>query len=206
MDESGDLGFSPNKRNSKYFVITCLLTDNPKQIEKIVRKTHAELQKNIKRRVGVLHATKEKPTTRQRLLKRICKSECSIIAIYLEKSKVYTRLQNEKHVLYNYVVNILLDRVYTRHLGNRKAPVLFIASRRETNTFLNANFAHYLVQQTKQKHQKEIAIRIKTPHEEKVLQAVDFASWALFRKLENKDDTYYRIIEDTIIEERPLFG
>ena len=37
------------------------------------------------------------------------------------------------------------------------------------------------------------------------LQAVDFASWAIFRKYEKNDDSYYRIIKGKIIEENPLF-
>jgi hypothetical protein len=38
-----------------------------------------------------------------------------------------------------------------------------------------------------------IDIKIKTPFEEKSLQAVDFVSWAIFRKYEYRDDNYYKI-------------
>jgi hypothetical protein len=50
-----------------------------------------------------------------------------------------------------------------------------------------------------------INIAIKTSFEEKTLQAVDFASWAIFRKYEKNDDSYYKIIKGKIIEENPLF-
>jgi len=46
---------------------------------------------------------------------------------------------------------------------------------------------------------------IKTPYEEKSLQAVDFVSWAIFRKYEYGDDSYYDLIKDKIMEENPLF-
>ncbi len=115
LDESGDLGFDfRKKKTSRFFIITCLFTEGKRPVEKIVRKTHSELKKKYKKRFGVLHAVKEKPIIRQRLLKRLSEKDCAIMAIYLNKKRVYTKLQNEKQVLYNYVANILLDRIYTK--------------------------------------------------------------------------------------------
>jgi len=48
-------------------------------------------------------------------------------------------------------------------------------------------------------------IEIKTPFEDKALQAVDFISWAIFRKYEYQDGSYYEIIRKKIVEENPLF-
>jgi len=98
LDESGDLGFDFNKKGtSSVFVVTFLFIDGSKKsVEKAVSHTHAELSKKIKRRIGVLHATNEKPVTRQRLLKRLAENDnCSIMSIYLNKKKVYTKLQDE---------------------------------------------------------------------------------------------------------------
>ena len=48
-------------------------------------------------------------------------------------------------------------------------------------------------------------LSVKTPAKQKALQAVDFVSWAIFRKYEYKDDTYYNLIRGKIVEENPLF-
>lgn len=207
LDESGDLGFNFKKKGtSNFFVITFLFLDGDKKsLEKIVKKTHAELNKKIKRRIGVLHATNEKLITRQRLLKRLTEIDCSIMYIYLNKKEVFTRLQDEKEVLYNYVVNILLNRIYIKKVIPIDKEIELIASRRETNRFLNDNFKNYLSQQVKNNHNKGIKISIKTPSEEKGLQVVDFVSWAIFRKYEKSDENYYSIIKGKIIEENPLF-
>lgn len=207
LDESGDLGFNFKKRKtSRFFVITFLFVPQEKRaIEKIVRKTHAELKKKYKRRIGVLHAYQEKPITRQRLLQRLAQQNCSCMAIYLNKQKVYTRLQNEKVVLYNYVTNILLDRILTRNMIPINKPIHLIASRRETNRFFNENFRAYLRSQILGKHKTAIDVAIATPSQEKSLQAVDFVSWALFRKYEHNDQSYYQIIEDIVQEESSLF-
>jgi hypothetical protein len=66
------------------------------------------------------------------------------MTIYLNKRKVYTKLQDEKQVLYNYVTNILLDRIYSKRLVAGKNKTTIVASRRETNRYLNENFKTYL--------------------------------------------------------------
>lgn len=207
LDESGDLGFNFAKRKtSKYFIITFLFVANKRVIERIVSKTHGELKKKYKKRGGMLHSFSEKPIIRQRLLKRLAEKDCRIMAIYLNKGKVYTRLHNEKDVLYNYVTNILLDRICAKKLIDISEPIILIASRKETNKFLNENFKNYLCQSAKNNHKINLKIEIKTPHEEKSLQAVDFVSWAIFRKYQSGDESYYNLIKQKIAEENPLFA
>jgi hypothetical protein len=206
LDESGDLGFDFNKkRTSKYFVVTFLFCDNKKPIEKIVKKIHKGLRKKYRIKSSFLHAAHEEPVTILRLCKKIILKNCKVMTIYLNKTKVYTNFRNEKAILYNYVTNILLDRIMTKRLIDKSKAIELIASKRETNKFLNENFKNYLAHQVRNNHSIDIEIKIKTPHEEKSLQAVDFLSWVIFRKYEYNDDSYYNVIKTIIIEEAPLF-
>ena len=84
-------------------------------------------------------------------------------------------------------------------------PITLIAAQRETNKFLNENFKDYLSKQLNNNHKIDLKIKIATPAEEKALQVVDFASWAIFRKYEFGDDSYYNLVKVRIIEEAPLF-
>jgi len=52
---------------------------------------------------------------------------------------------------------------------------------------------------------RNLRIAIRTPFEEKALQAVDFVSWSVFRKYEYGDDSYYNLIKSKIVEENALF-
>ena len=206
MDESGCLGFDFNKKKtSKYFVVSCLFTSSKRPLEKIVKKVRSGLRKKLHKHSGVLHCNKEKPATRQRLLKLLKEKDCSIMSIYLNKRKVYTRLQDEKHVLYNYVTNILLDRIFSKRFMPATKKITLIASKRETNKFLNDNFSSYLNRKVKNTHNIKFTVEIRTPAEEKSLQVVDFVSWAIFRKYECGDDGYYNLIKEKIMEENPLF-
>jgi len=207
LDESGDLGFNFIKeKTSKHFVVTFLFTNNKLPIERIVKKIFRSFsKKEIKNHHGVLYCYKERPKTRQMLLNLLKGKDISIIAIYLNKRKVYTKLQDEKHVLYNYVTNILIDRVYTKKLIPTDKPIELIASRRETNKFLNQNFCNYIKYQVQSNHKLDITVEIKSPHEEKCLQVVDFVCWSIFRKIEHSDESYTNFIKQKIVEESPLF-
>lgn len=206
LDESGDLGFDfGKKKTSKFFIVTVLFIEQKRPVEKLIRKVHAGLRKKYKMRTSVLHAAKEEPVNITRICRGLVDKRCKLMTIYLNKSKVYTNLRDEKHVLYNYIVNILLDRIMNRHLISRKDGVTLVASRRETNKFLNDNFRDYLRRQVKDNHGTEFKVEIKTPAEEKCLQAADIASWAIFRKYEYNDDSYYQMLKPIIVEENVLY-
>ncbi len=207
LDESGDLGFDWKKgKTSKYFVITALFTLRKINLERIVRKIFRSLSKHdLRRHKSTLHCFNEFPKTRIKLLRMLVSEDISIVAIYLNKRKVYTDLKNEKHVLYNYVANILLDRIFTNKLIPITGKVELIASRRETNKFLNLNFKNYLEDRAIKKHKLNLVVEIKSPHEEKALQVTDFACWAIFRKYEHSDESYMEIIKQKIVQENPLF-
>lgn len=206
LDESGDLGFNFNKKKtSKYFIITCLFVKDKKILEKIIKRIRLGLDKKHKRKIGTLHCVKEKPITRRRFLKELSLKNCYIMTICLSKDRVRTNLQNEKPVLYNYVTNILLDRILTKKIIPLDEKIFLVASKRETNKFLNNNFNRYLKSQIQNKHKLNIEIIIKTPDEEKSLQAVDFVSWSIFRKYEYGEGAYYNLIKNKIKEENSLF-
>lgn len=209
MDESGDLGFNFKKaKTSKYFVITFVFTKERIALERMIKKVFKGFsKKDIKNNNGTLHAYKESPRTRQKLLNLFHeKKVADIIVIYLNKRKVYTKLHDEKHVLYNYVANILLDRVCTKKLIPTNENIKIIASRRETNRFLNDNFKSYLKDQIKNNHKLDIEIEISSTSAEKGLQVADMISWSIFRKYEHGDDSYYKIIKQEIVEENSLFA
>ena len=207
MDESGCLGFDfDKKKTSKWFVVTFLFSTSKRPLEKIVKKVHGSLCKQLSKHSGVLHCNNEKPATRKHLLKLLKEKDCAIMTIYLNKRKVYTRLQDEKHVLYNYVTNILLDRIFSKRFVPETKKITLIASKRETNKFLNDNFTSYLNRKINHEHNIELTVEIKTPADEKSLQVVDFVCWAIYRKYEYGDESYYNLIKEKIKEENALFA
>ena len=204
LDECGDLGFKLQRGSSKFFVITILFTKSKRPLEKVVRSVHRGLRKKFKK-VGVLHAYQETAITKTRVLQQVALKDCLILAIIVNKQKVYTKLQDEKAVLYNYVTNILLDRLFNQKPIPPDQPITMLASRRETKKLLNENFKNYLQSKIANNHKLKLSIEIASPSKEQALQIADFVSWAIFRKYEKGDDTYYNLIKSKIIEEASLF-
>ena len=208
LDESGDLGFNLEKEGtSHYFLITFLFvpTNKKRRLSKIVSKIFLTLKKAKKRKSGVLHAYKESPTTRHRLLRLLAQEEdIKIMTIYLNKEKVYTDIKEEKNILYSNVVNILIERIISRKLVPSNEKIELIASRRNTNKFLNENFRNYI--ENNKNTKLDIKVSIKSPESDRSLQTVDFASWSIYRKYEKGDYDYYDVIKDKILEEKSLYG
>lgn len=207
MDESGDLGFDfGKKKTSRHFVITFLFAKDRHPLQKIIRKIFKGFSKlEVKNHHGTLHCYKERPITRNRVLQQLAGLDVSILVIYLNKQRVHTKLKDEKHVLYNYVTNILLDRTFKKKLLPKNSNMVLVASKRETNVFLNENFKDYLSKQAKDNHGHALKVEIKTPSEDKGLQVVDFCSWSFFRKYEHSDESYAEIIKNKVVEENGLF-
>lgn len=206
LDESGDLGFNfNNKKTSRFFIISIISTENKKPLEKATSSIHRNLRKKYKIRSGILHAHREEPITRVRYLRKISEKDINIIAIYIDKEKLFSRLHSQNLYIYNQVTNILLDRIQSKGIINKKEGIELIVSRRETSRFLNLNFINYIKNQQKLNNNLQVKIKIKTPADEKSLQVADVVSWSIFRKYEHNDDFYYTIIKHLIIEENSLF-
>lgn len=182
-----------------------LITSKHRKVEKSVKKVHKGLRKKNKK-VKELHAYHENETTRKRVLKNIAKiDELQILCVVLNKSKVHTKLKDQKVVLYNYVTNILLDRLKNSGVLDDTSEMEICIDQKETNKFMNDNFLCYLRNATNHWNKNKVMIRLAHSHNEKCLQAVDFVSWAIFRKYECGDYDYYNLIQDKIIEENFLF-
>ena|SRR3989338_5752055 len=198
LDESGDLSFDFDKRGvSANFIITILIVENPKPLERAVKKVIRWMKHRYPKHRGCLHAYHEDEATRKRLLKQLSSLPFSVMVIQLNKRKVYTNLQDEKAVLYNYVANILLDRLVSSLRGKEKK-VFLIAAKRETNKFLNANFQDYLCKQIQGKHDIYLEVSTLSPYEHKCLQAADLLSWSAFRMLERGDSSYIDIVKSRV--------
>ena len=87
----------------------------------------------------------------------------------------------------------------------QKETIHLFIDRKDTKKRLRENFIHYLTNSIKKRHNGLFSIELHLSHENKSLQAVDFISWAIFRKYEYGDYEFYEIIKNKIFDERLLF-
>lgn len=203
LDESGDLGFS--KRSSKWFLITVAISQDGRCLERVVKKVWRSLHKKHKH-IGELHASHEKDMTRIKMLQMIAAcDDVKIMTVVLNKSKVYVDLQEQKNYLYNYTANILLDRLHNSDILPNGETIDLVVDRKDTKKALRENFINYLSSSMSKRRAENFTVTLHASHENKSLQAVDFVSWAIFRKYEKGDFEFYELIKNKIVDERPLF-
>ena len=203
LDESGDLGFK--KASSKWFLFTIAIVPEPRTLERVVKKVWRPLKKKHKK-LGELHAYHADGATRMRMFRKLAEVEnLKILSVILNKEKVYVDLQNQKNYLYNYTANILLDRLHTSGILDDGEPIELFIDRKDTKKTLRENFVNYISQAMSVRRKGAFSATLHASHENKSLQAVDFLSWAIFRKYEYGDYQYYEIIKDKITDERLLF-
>ncbi|TSC84443.1 MAG: hypothetical protein G01um101417_249 [Parcubacteria group bacterium Gr01-1014_17] len=204
LDESGDLGFK--KKSSKWFIFTIAMTQDARALERVVKRVWRTLKKKYKR-LGELHASHEKDITRKRVLQQLGGvPDLKVLCVILNKQKVYVDLQNQKNYLYNYTANVLLDRLHNKEILVPKEPLHVFIDAKDTKKHLKENFVRYLSDSIKKRRDGTFTVELHSSHENKSLQAVDFISWAIFRKYERGDYGYYEIIKHKIVEEKLLFS
>ena len=204
LDESGDLGFS--KGSSNWFLFTLVVVENPRKIEKIIKKIRKTLNKKHKKNFSELHAYHCDDITRTRVLKSISElDDICVVTTILNKKKVHVDLRNQKNYLYNFTANIILDRLINKKIIKDEENIFLVVDKKDTKKNLKENFISYITKAMKEKRNGDFKMTLSASYNEKGLQAVDFISWAIFRKYERGDFEFYEIIKDKIVDERLLF-
>lgn len=203
LDESGDLGFKTD--SSKWFLFTLVIIDDNRSLERVIKKERKNLKKKYQKSFSELHAYHCDDLTRKRVLKSLSELNISIVTTVLNKQKVYIDFQNQKNYLYNYSANILLERLINKNIIRDDEVLDLVVDRKDTKKNLKNNFINYITEGMNNRRKGNFKMQLSKSHEDKGLQAVDFLSWAIFRKYEKGDFEFYEIIKDKIIEENLLF-
>ena len=196
LDESGDLGFDFTKTNtSSHFLLSFLMTDNPKPIQTAVKKVFRSMSSTDRKRAhGILHAHYEKRKTRERLLKKLSEKDFQIALMVFDKRK--TIIVDDTNSIYNSMVTALINRLHIDGYIDSEDDVKLIASQSNTNKRLNERFKAVVLDGNKQIN---LTVEIKKPFTEKALQAVDFIAWSFGKKYEHGDSSYAEIVEPKIV-------
>ncbi len=196
VDESGDLG----KFGGRYFVIAALCTSNPKVIYNIIKKIRQRKLKKSLKEVNELKANKSDNLIREAVLRKIFEcADCEIHIISVDKKTIKDYLFEHKNKLYNYIAGILVEHAQ----GNFKK-ISLIIDKKDKKGLLRDDFDSYILNY-KAKWGVKISIEHKDSYADRGLQAVDFVAWAVNRRYNTSDDTFYKIIEPKIKHKKELF-
>ena len=194
MDESGDLGFNMNYWNSKYFLITFLISNTEDDVDIVMKNVYKWMAwKKLKRKWSFFHSNKESVQSVKRALDLASRRNFVIVSLILNKQNVPFEYKRNQHILYNNAVRELLFQCEKRGYINSNWPVHFIASRKETNKYLNNQFI--VTVKSAVSWLIKFDIKIKSPESSKWLELVDSISFSLFQKYKNQILTYIQLLK-----------
>ncbi|MBN3037200.1 MAG: DUF3800 domain-containing protein [Candidatus Diapherotrites archaeon] len=197
LDESGDTGFKKSG-SSKFFVITILLTRDELGIKRAVKRVRQRKLKKKMKQLPEIKANNSSDTTRRRFLTDLAGLDIDVLSIILSKDTVYEYLRSKQTKLYHYLANLILNEC-----SLTGEEVHLIVDKRERKRLVRDDFDDYIKRNNNQC--KTITVSHFGSKNSAGLQAVDFLSWAVFRKYESSDGSYYSLIKDKIITEKKLF-
>ena len=216
LDESGDFNFSPT--GTKYFVLTCMVTADPSCLPRELLPIKYEcisgkIPSRIKeRKFQRFHATDDSYAIRERVFKALsnhsdhqscgCFQVCSVI---MQKNKTHPSIRDDFE-FYPKVFEVLTKYVLKRGFAASSDKIIFITDILPTKKEGRVN-------QALKSHLNKWAVRTKKTyrlyHHQSAsdlnLQAVDYLSWAIYRKWEHADNKAYDLISKSIIGEADLF-
>lgn len=198
MDESGDLGFDLSKKGtSRFFVVSFLIVDDLKPLEKIVKKICGLLKpKEIWRLWWALHCCRLHDDIRKKIFSHLNQASVKVMSIVLDKTQLFIDIQKSFSLLYIELVQALLHQIWN------DTDIQFIASRMYTNRLLNKEFEAYITKTLSDKLQKQVSIKILTPNQSKGLQLVDAVFWSVYKKYELWDGHFF----DTYLQQISLWN
>jgi hypothetical protein len=205
LDESGDLGFDFEKKNTSQKFVICLVVCSD---EGIIRKIKGAVRKTIKNKlkksadeVYELKGSKTSIEVKNYFLKKMPENGWNLYCLALNKKRVYDRLTTKeaRNKLYNFLTSVILQKLEIQ-VGTNSVTIVVDRSKSKEGIH---DFNNYI------KNQFDPLIPCKTPlyishessQENPCLQAVDLFSWGFFRKYERKDSIWYSEFSNYIVFE-----
>ena len=211
LDESGDLGFDPNKKSSLHFTITLLVCEDrsvQNQIKKAVKRTLKNKinHKARNRLVNELKGTGTSLNVKKYFYQKMPQSGWNLYSITVVKANVYERLSTAqgKKKLYNY----LTKRIIAQIPCNKCIESINLVVDRCKNKNERADFDQYIKSQLKQQFgsQTQISIHHESSQNNSCLQTVDLFCWGLQREYERQDNEWLSCFLEKVKVNLKYFG
>jgi hypothetical protein len=202
LDESGDLGFDFSKKGtSRHFIITVLLTRDPKRIANCIRHLKEDALQQKYKKVPEIKFNNSPEPFRDRVIQKLAQQEIFVLAFCLNKAKIVAKLHDKKDKVYNYVAGLLFDKIL--NAANPGEDLVMTVDKVKVGKIQIEDFNFYLGLKLFLAGQPERKLEVihEDSQRDRCLQAVDFICGSIFRKYEFRDMGLYNLLKGKIISE-----
>jgi hypothetical protein len=195
FDESGNLGVG-----GRYFVISCIDTKNPKELHNIMKKK-IKIAKDIFPQVTrdgyEIKGSNAYPSIKHHILESVASKNLTISYIVADKKHVDPKLLNDKNLLYNFLLKILIDEVITSNCRNRKIN-LRLDNKTVKVQSINS-FSDYISIHLNYQRMLNLDLDIEyidsKARDGYIIQAADYVANAIYSYYEYKNGMYYDLLQ-----------
>lgn len=195
FDESGNLG-----KSGRYFVIACIDTKECKALHNIMKRKlkvaderFPEIKKNHAHEIKAADAY---PCVKHHILECIISKNVNISYIVVDLHYVKSKLLEDKNILYNYIMKILLDRIITSKDKGTKINIL--CDNKTTKITSRNSFEDYIKIHFNCEKDYELDLNIRYMDSDAgdafVVQAADYVANAVYISYEYGNDIYKDIL------------
>lgn len=197
FDESGNLGVQ-----DRYFVIACIITEKPKELENKMKKVLLHIKKtyiNTCWNGYELKASSCKPWIKEIIYDAITEKDITISYIVADKMWIDEKLMEDKNCLYNYLISVMLNNYKHIFRGNKVNLILDnkTVKVRSQNSFeeyikINMNYVRRLG--------STISVRYQDSKSKNAycVQAADYIANAIYSYYEYGYENYYKKIKGKV--------
>ena len=200
MDESGDLGFTPDSTRS--FVVAYLVTNNPHPSRTKILRLKKKMNQRKKGLIKEFKFSQDSHDVRIRMLEEIKKCELDVGYVVIDKSSVRQALRVDPARLYRFIVinYVITNLVSAYDLTSIRFVVdksLSREGRLRFNTYLIDKLSWRQVVE-KGSDMPTVDIVHLQSEGEPCLQVADYYAGAAFARYERGNSTYYDMIREGI--------
>lgn len=197
IDESGDLGTKYG--SSRFLVLAALIVDNPKDLDRIIKKIRrGKFKKELKKANEIKANSSSAEIITYMLSKLNSVAGAKVYYVVLDKSKLYSSyLKSDKHKLYNFVAGRL-----AKHINFDDIRFEIRIDRSKGNLFLQEDFNKYFIKFLKENCKSvDCKIEHSYSHAWSGLQFADILAWSCFQKFEFDSEGFV----DTLTIEQEVY-
>ncbi len=192
LDESGTV--TPFQQDDRFLVIAVLTGQHHtiRAIERHVKKVKKKAGKNAGSEIKAWDATSQQMIE---MLEGLAVTDISIIAVVIDKSKVYKPPKDTEDWYRNAVSEALL------YCTKRHPQLDLTVDKRYTKKALRDKLDEVIRARISDVSKSYVDIKHLESHSNLPLQATDYIALAVRRKYQDGEDQYYNIIKDRIVME-----
>ncbi|MBQ6443260.1 MAG: DUF3800 domain-containing protein [Methanosphaera sp.] len=189
IDESGDLG-----KQTKYFVFGAILTNNPKQLDNIIRKTRKKYKKHLGN-IPEIKGHKTEDYIIKKILHKLNNTNCKIIGIIIDKTNIYKITQNYD---YNIIYDTIASKLAEMIIITSSTSIIIDKCKNKENEMINFNMK--FINKLNNSHNYPVEIKHANSIHYQGLQIADLIAWSIFQCAERNNNEFISLIDNKTIK------